>query len=266
MVRPVRMFTPCWAVDTCTSLSTTTKPTDAGTYSITPGGLSLIQGDLANYQGVDYQSSTVTINRISQPSIEVPFYNPIYPDTMTINIGGGAGTGALTFTVQNGGTASGCTTDYRKLFTTSVGTCSIQIVKAGDRNYLPDTATASIFFIQFVFTQPTPIVGSGPNIALNSENTVTVDAVGAPTITSLSTTTISLSAGGSLTIGGTGFGSSSLTVKFWRDKSVSITPTNGTTIVVPFADIATAGGTSGRIMVITAGGIGISVDRLTINP
>jgi hypothetical protein len=266
MVRPVRMFTPCWAVDTCTSLSTTTKPTDAGTYSITPDGLTLTQGNLSNYQAVRYQSSTVTINQISQISIQIPFYNPIYPETMTINVGGGSGSGALQFTVQSGGTASGCTTDYRKLFTTSVGTCSIQIVKAGDRNYLPETATASIFFIQFIFTQPTPTVGSGPTIALNGENDVTVDLVSAPSITSLSATTISLSAGGSLTIGGTGFGSSPLTVKFWRDKSVTITPASGTSIVVPFTDIAAAGAQSGRIMVITAGGIGVSVDRLTINP
>jgi hypothetical protein len=57
-----------------------------------------------------------------------------------------------------------------------------------------------------------------------------------------------------------------LTVKFWRDKSVTITPSNGSTIVVPVADIAAAGGQSGRITVLNVGGLAVSVDRLTINP
>jgi hypothetical protein len=203
MVRPVRMFTPCWAVDTCTSLSTTTKPTDAGTYSITPDGLTLTQGNLSNYESIQYRASTVTINRISQTSMQVPTYNLIYPDTMTVEVRGGNGTGASVFSVQSGGSATGCTFDYRKLFTTSAGTCSIQIVKAGDRNYLPETATASILFIQFVFTQATPTVGSGPNIALTGENDVTVDAEQAPTFSSLSVS--SGAVGSSLTINGSGF-------------------------------------------------------------
>jgi hypothetical protein len=203
MVRPVRMFTPCWAVDTCTSLSTTTKPTDAGTYSITPDGLTLTQGNLSNYESIQYRASTVTINRISQTTMQVPTYNLIYPDTMTVEVRGGNGTGASVFSVQSGGSATGCTFDYRKLFTTSAGTCSIQIVKAGDRNYLPETATASILFIQFVFTQATPTVGSGPNIALTGENDVTVDAEQAPTFSSLSVS--SGAVGSSLTINGSGF-------------------------------------------------------------
>jgi hypothetical protein len=57
-----------------------------------------------------------------------------------------------------------------------------------------------------------------------------------------------------------------LTIKFWRDKSVTITPANGSTIVVPVADIAAAGGQSGRITVLNVGGLAVSVDRLTINP
>jgi hypothetical protein len=47
---------------------------------------------------------------------------------------------------------------------------------------------------------------------------------------------------------------------------VTITPSTGSTIVVPVADVAAAGGQSGRITVINVGGTAVSVERLTINP
>ena len=265
MVRPVRMFTPCWAIDTCTSLSTTTRPTDAGTYSITPDGLSLTQGNLSNYESIQYRASTVTINRISQTAMQIPTYNLIYPDTMTVEVRGGNGTGASVFSVQSGGTASGCTFDYRKLFTTSAGTCSIQIVKAGDRNYLPETATASIFFIQFVFTQATPTVGSGPNIALNGENDVTVDVDFAPMISSLSTYTATAGVT-SITIYGVGFnnGDASFEVKFWRGVNgtgFTVNPAKTEiTVTVP------AGTRTGKVIVVTSKGLAQSELPLTITP
>jgi hypothetical protein len=265
MVRPVRMFTPCWAVDTCTSLSTTTKPTDAGTYSITPDGLLLTQGNLSNYESIQYRVSTVTINRISQTTMQIPTYNLIYPDTMTVEVRGGNGTGASVFSVQSGGTASGCTFDYRKLYTTSAGTCSIQIVKAGDRNYLPETATASILFIQFVFTQATPTVGSGPNIALNGENDVTVDVDLAPMISSLSL--YEATAGvTSITIYGVGFNNSdaSFEVKFWRGVNgtgFTVNPAKTEiTVTVP------AGTRTGKVIVVTSKGLAQSELPLTITP
>jgi hypothetical protein len=265
MVRPVRMFTPCWAVDTCTSLSSTTRPTDAGTYSILPAGLSLTQGNLSNYESIQYRVSTVTINRISQTTMQVPTYNLIYPDTMTVEVRGGSGTGALQFSVQSGGSATGCTFDYRKLSTTSPGTCAIQVVKVGDRNFLPETTTASIFFIQFVFTQSTPTVGSGPNIALNGENDVSVDVDLAPMISSLST--YAATAGvTSITINGVGFNNAdaNFEVKFWRG-------VNGTGFTVNPAKtqislVVPAGARTGKVIVVTSKGTAISEFALVVTP
>jgi hypothetical protein len=63
--------------------------------------------------------------------------------------------------------------------------------------------TALVYFIEFVFSQATPAVGSGPGIGLSGENNVTVDAEQAPTFTSLSAS--SGAVGSSLTINGSGF-------------------------------------------------------------
>jgi hypothetical protein len=55
-------------------------------------------------------------------------------------------------------------------------------------------------------------------------------------------------------------------VKFWRNKEVSVTSTNGTTLIIPFSAIAATGATSGRILITTPSGQAVSVDTLTINP
>jgi hypothetical protein len=144
--------------------------------------------------------------------------------------------------------------------------CSVLITKLQSRNYKSETLTAQIYFYSFVINQPTGQVGSGPNIALNGATTVTLDPNQAPTISGLSATTISLSSGGSLTITGAGFTTSPITVKFWRNKEVTVTSTNGTTLVIPFTAISAVGGTTGRIIVTTPNGQAASVDTLIINP
>lgn len=264
MVRPVRAFRSCWAVDTCTAFLSSSRPISAGGYHMVPSALTVGTGSLNNYQSVNYVGTPVTINRIAAPSIQVPWINTNYPDTFTINISIPAGSGALSFSTSNG-TASGCTLDYRKIYTTSQGTCFITITRAADRNYLADTANATILFLAFVNSQPTDQVGSGSTIGLNGATSLETSAVLPPSITSLSTTTISLSGGGSLTITGTGF-TGSITVKFWRNKTISKSSGDTFTISVSAAELQTIGATTGRISVITAAGQAVSVDSLTITP
>lgn len=269
MVRPVRMFSPCWAANSCSSEASTTKPTNAGTYAIAPTGLSLSRGNLSNYIAIKYETTTVTIDRINQSALQIPYYNPTYPETMTMYLGGGSGSGHLTFSITNGGTATGCAFDYRKLYTTSVGTCNVQVVKAGDRNYLPETSTAFIYFIQFVISQPAPTTGGGPGIALSGETAITRDPNAAPTISAVVTSySCLITCTASWDIQGSGFGASfntSTIVKFWRNKVVTLGGNGTANYVVSDTSIRIteipAGATTGKITVTTANGIAVSIDN-----
>ena len=266
MVRPVRMFSPCWASDSCTALASTTKPTDAGTYAISPAGLSLTTGNLSNYVAIKYETTTVTINRINQSTLQIPYYNLTYPETLTLLVNGGNGSGHLTYSVTSGGTASGCAFDYRKLYTTSGGTCSIQVVKAGDRNYFSETLTASIYFLLFIINQPSNQSGGGPNIGLSGATPITRDPNAAPTISSLSTYTGQAGVT-QIQINGGGFNQfdiSTTVVKFWRNVIASGFTVNagGSVITVTIP----AGATTGKVTVTTPNGIAVSEYSLVVTP
>ena len=263
-VRPVRAFKSCWAIDTCTAIATTETPTVGGTYQIVPSALTIGTGSLNNYAAINYLPTNLTINRIAPPAINIPWINTNYPDTFTITFPITSTSGNFKLTTTDG-TASGCALDYRKLYTTSQGTCSITIARAATRNYTADTVTATILFLTFANSQPTGQIGSGAAIALNGATSLETSTVSPPSITSLSTSTISLSAGGTLTITGTGF-SGTVTVKFWRNKSISKSSGDTVTITVTATELQSIGATSGRISVSTSLGQAVSVDSLTITP
>jgi hypothetical protein len=264
MLRPVRAFRACWAIDTCTALSTTDTPTAAGVYSMTPSALANLTDLQSKYTNVVYASTPLTINRVAPARITIPWINTNYPDTFTVEFLPAAGNQTVRYSATNG-TASGCAFDYKKIATTSQGTCNITITRAADRNFTADTTTATIFFLTFVNSMPTGQVGSGSTIALNGATSLETSTVQPPSITGLSTLTLSLGAGGTFTITGTGF-TGTITVKFWRNKEISASSGNGTTIDIPVSSIASSGATSGRISVITAAGQAVSVDSLTITP
>jgi hypothetical protein len=265
MVRPVRAFKACWAIDTCTALATSETPTAAGIYVITPTTVSNSADLLTKYTAITYSSSRLTINRIAQRAQVIPFINTNYPETFTVNVSEGNGNGAISYSTANG-TASGCAFDYKKLYTTSQGTCTVTVVKAGDRNYLPDTVTANVLFLAFVINQPSPAAGSGATIALSGATSITLDPNVAPLITSLSTYTAT--AGSTqLIINGAGFNQAdiaSITVKFWRNVVASGFTINAgnsqITVTVP------AGATTGKVTVTTPNGMAVSELPLTITP
>ena len=239
-------------------------PTVGGTYQIVPSALTIGTGSLNNYAAINYLPTNLTINRIAPPAINIPWINTNYPDTFTITFPITSTSGNCKLTTTDG-TASGCALDYRKLYTTSQGTCSITIARAATRNYTADTVTATILFLTFANSQPTGQIGSGAAIALNGATSLETSTVSPPSITSLSTSTISLSAGGTLTITGTGF-SGTVTVKFWRNKSISKSSGDTVTITVTATELQSIGATSGRISVSTSLGQAVSVDSLTITP
>jgi hypothetical protein len=255
--RPVRAFA---AGDTGQNFDLT-KPTDADTYTVRASGLSLSSGSLNDYQGITYVDAILRINRALQAQLMLAEYGATFGTPYRIIVFGGSGTGASSVTTTSG-TATGCSISGETLTTSTVGTCSVTAVKAQDKNYETATVTISVYFLQFVVQQPSPVTVPGPGIALSGATSVTLDPNQAPTISGISIS--SGRAGDTVTITGSGFTASALqSVKFWRNilAAVQGTPTN-TQIVV----LVPAGATTGKIIVITANGSAITEGSFTVLP
>jgi hypothetical protein len=211
--RPVRSFvvssTPTSTINYGPS---TTKPTNAGTYVITPSALIFSSGDVNNYVAVTYQTSTLTINKAAQTTLSVvPLYNVFSgnPTTATLLTTGGSDTGTVTYAyVSSLSTAGGCAlsgADSSTVTVTSAGTCRIVATKAATDNYLVAVSdTATVTFYLYVTYIPAPRAAAYPvEIVLSGATAMTNNGL-APTIT-FTGTDISAAPGGSFTISGTGF-------------------------------------------------------------
>lgn len=262
-VRPVRSFTPCWSVNACSAFASTNKPTDAGIYAINGETLTLTSGSLSNYLSVKYETTTVTINKINQVAQYSTIFSSTFPETMTLFVTGGSGNGAIAYNLTAGGTATGCTVDFKKVAATSVGTCNVQVVRLGDRNFNTDTATAYASFVLYLLNQVTSVVGGGPTIALTGETSIIRDANVAPTISGLSAT--SGAVGTTITITGAGFyfaNPSQLSIKFWRNiGAITYTINSDTSVTVTIP----TGATNGRIILTTPNGQAAS-STFTVTP
>ena len=256
-MRPIRAF------------GGTTTPTESDSYTAQGYNLTFGVGAASNYYNVVYETSTLKITQANQDKLTINLYGAVAGSPFTLQIAGGSGPGAITETVTAGSTALNCRISNRVLSNdtpaTEQKTCNISITKASSRNYKAETLTATVYFMTFVNNQPTGQVGSGSTIALNGVTSFETSTVTPPSITGFSTLTLSLGAGGSFTITGTGF-TGTITVKFSRNKVVSATSGDGTTLVIPVSTISSAGATSGRVVVITAAGEAVSDQSLTITP
>jgi hypothetical protein len=261
MTRPIRAFSQ----GEVATLTYSSPPTDAGTYTVKAASLTLSSGSLSDYQGVSYTDGSLLINRAQQSPLVIAQYAAFFGTPYKVLIFGGSGAGVLTETVT-AGTATGCTLNGDTLTTTSVGTCQLTATKAQDRNYETATAIAFVYFVNYLINQPTATPSTPNEIAISGSTSLSVSTTSPPSITSLSTLALSIAAGGTFTITGTGFGASGLTVKFWRNKIVSPTGSTATSITFNVSDIGTAGATTGRITVITVNGQDFSTDSLTITP
>jgi hypothetical protein len=208
---PIRAFSQ--TISTLTSYGpSTTKPTNAGTYVITPSVLTFSSGDANNYVAVTYRTSTLTINKAAQATLTVtPLYNVFNgnPTTATLLTTGGSDTGTVTYAyVALSSTASGCALsglNSSVVTVTSAGTCRIVATKAAPDNYLVAVSdTGTVTFYLYVMNIPAPRAAAYPvEIVLSGATAMTSNGL-APTIT-FTGTDISASPGGSFTISGTGF-------------------------------------------------------------
>jgi hypothetical protein len=106
---------------------------------------------LSNYQGVTITGRNFTINKAYQAKLTIGQYDAyIGLSSYPINVYGGSGSGAVIRTLVDTGTA-GCALSINAILTASqVGTCSVRAVKDGGVNYFNETATATIYWMNFI--------------------------------------------------------------------------------------------------------------------
>jgi hypothetical protein len=250
-------------------VTTNSTPADVDTYTVSGANLNFSVGNVSNYQGVVYESSTLVITQANQNKLTLNLYGAVSGSPFTLLTAGGSGDGAVTETVTAGSTATNCALSNHVLTNSNSATeqfyCNVIVTKASSRNYKSESLTASVYFMVFINSEPTGQVGSGSGIGLNGITSFDTSTVLPPSITSLSTLSISRTSGTTLTITGTGF-SGTVTVQFWRNKTITKTSGDTYTLSVSAAELNSIGATTGRVSVITAAGQAVSVDTLTITP
>jgi hypothetical protein len=226
----------------------------------------MTSGLLSYYENVIFQKSGLNITKANQSPLSVQIYGAAFGLPFTITLLGGSGGGAVTESITAGSSATGCAINAHVLTTITAGSCNLFVKKAASRNYLLESTTAVIYFLNWVFNQPTNQVGGGAAIGLNGSNSVTTDPTAAPVITSLSTYTAQAGVT-QIVIYGAGFNSldtENIVVKFWRNKIASGFTVNAgnseITVTVP------AGTSTGKVTVTTPNGLAVSELVLTIAP
>jgi hypothetical protein len=187
--RPIRAFNPT-STSSVNYGPSTTKPTNASTYTITPGSLILANNvDTSNYVSVVYRTSTFTINKARQDTLTVSSILGVYDTgtaTMKLATLGGTDTGTVTYTIASGGTASGCSVSSNVLTVTSAGTCLLAATKAATINYLiAYSDTATITFTRFISNQQVQVQLYPTMIPINGANALETTTLTVPIITSV---------------------------------------------------------------------------------
>ena len=158
-------------------------------------------------------SPTITVNvTAKQPTQPLTVSSTVFSyaanTPFTLITSGGAGTGAITYALTTGGTASGCSITGAALRVTSPGTCKVIATQAADLDYLTQISSATpvnfYVFISYVGQYVAPvgshgiggqINGGGINSNQNSSTAFSVTGI----------TPTRGAAGISIVVSGTGF-------------------------------------------------------------
>ena len=264
--RPVRSFVAT-STSTVNYGPSTTKPTNAATYTITPSALTFSSGDANNYVAVTYRTSTLTINKAAQAALTVvPLYNVFNgnPTSATLLTTGGSDTGTVTYAyVSSLSTAGGCAlsgADSSTVTVTSAGTCRIVATKAATSNYLVAISdTGTVTFYLYVTNIPAPRAAEYPTEIVLSGATAWTSNGLAPTITFTGTDISAQSPGGVFTISGSGFVGTRLVRVAGTNAAFTVLSDTTLQITMPTGLI----GISGPIYVEKAEGSRVSEDWVT---
>ena len=260
-VRPIRAFSP-------TALASNTIPTDAGVYKVASTFAISSPASLGNYLGVESVTATLTINKARQKSITIGQYDA-YPNISSypLNVYGGSGPGTLTRTLISAGTA-GCSLASEFILTaTSVGTCTVKAEKAGTRNYIVESTTATIYWITWSNNYTAQTLEGIHTISVSGNNGIVVrtETVTASVFSNTSGGAISSAAvGTTIRINSTGFSGltpSDLSVTFrpYEDAVISAVTSTYVEVVIP------AGASTGVIAIDSPRGVAYT-QSFTISP
>jgi hypothetical protein len=261
--RPVRSFT---AGSGFNYGPTTTKPTNAGTYVVTPSVLTFSNGAASNYVAITYRTSTLTINKAAQAALVVtPLYNVFNgnPTSATLLTSGGSDTGTVTYAyVSLGSTSGGCAlsgADSSTVTVTSAGTCRIVATKAATNNFLVAVSdTGTVTFYLYVTNIPAPRPAEYPAEIVLSGATAMTNTGLAPTITTTGND-FTASPGATFTIAGSGFVGTRLVRVSGTTAAFTVLSNTSLQVTMPTGLV----GISGPIYVEKAEGSRVSEDWVT---
>ena len=256
--------------------TTNTPPTNVGSYRYSVSDLVISAGaSLNNYQGVIYESATVTINKAFQAKLSVGQYDA-YPgiSSYPLNVYGGTGLGSVTRTLVDTGTAGCALSGILILTATNAGTCTVRAVKDGGSNYFTETTTATIYWIPFI----NRYIASGPStptdLGLSGSTAFSKLTYESFTVLSFANgsgiAVSSASVGSILRIIGTGFNASDSTTEVFFGMTSVSAPLLAFNVVNPLANyiqltVPTDAETD-RVVIRSSKGWATSPGTLTITP
>jgi Putative Ig domain len=124
-----------------------------------------------NLAGTVTQDLTLTVNRASQAALALTSTSGTYGTGLTLTTSGGSGTGAVSYAVDSGGTASGCSITAGVLSVTSTGTCLVTATQAGDGNYNPVSSPQTT--VTFAPADQAPLIVTSTSGTFGSDLTLT---------------------------------------------------------------------------------------------
>ncbi len=241
-----------------------TRPTNADTYTVIASDPVFTVGAASNYQAILYETSTAVINKARQAALNPSMYGAVVGSPFTLTLLGGSGDGAVTETLTGVSTAPNCAISNKTLTSsaTTIQYCQVTFTKATSQNYLSESITVQIYFMVYVVNQPAGQSGGGATIGINGATSVTVQANAAPTITGVSTSgdmTFPLAITGA---GFTASGAGTTTIKFWRNQVLA----PGDFVIKSDTLIwakQPAGATVGKVLVTNGNGSAVSEANFT---
>lgn len=259
-----------------TYIATTTPPTNAGSYRYSVSDIVLSAGaSLSNYQGVIYESATVTINKAFQTKLSIGQYQAFSGiSTYPLNVYGGTGTGLLTRTLTDTGTAN-CTLSNDMFVTaSSVGICTVRAVKDGGVNYFTETATVTIYWMSFIDRYINVAPSTPTDLGLSGSTAITKFTYETFTVLSFAngsgSAVTSASIGSILRIIGTGFNASDSTTEVFFGMTSVSAPLLAFNVTNPLANYiqltVPVDAETDRVVVRSAKGWATSPGTLTITP
>ena len=173
----------------------------------------------------------------------------------------------MTRTLVSAGTA-GCSLASSFILTaTNVGSCTVKAEKAGTRNYIVESTTATIYWITFVTNYATQTLSGNHTIPLSGGNQIVVrtETLTASAFSNTSGGAITSAAvGTTIRINSTGFAgltpsSLSVTFKPYEDAVITAVTSTYVEVVIP------TGATTGVIIVDSPRGV-VYTQSFTISP